>query len=304
MVSEAVVQALKQYVPEENIYLQEPMAGHTTFRIGGPADCLVELESEEQLIRVQNYLNKVELPYFILGNGSNLLVSDEGYRGVVLRIGSGMNRISVNGCELTAEAGATMAQVARVAMEHGLTGLEFASGIPGTVGGGVVMNAGAYDGEMSQVVKQVRVVSRTGESMELDNETMEFGYRKSSIREHCFIVTKVVFQLQTGEREQIKAKMEELVARRREKQPLEYPSAGSTFKRPCGHFAGKLIMDAGLRGYQCGGAKVSEKHCGFVVNAGGATAKDVRRLIQDVQEIIQDKFNVNLETEVLFLGWE
>ena len=304
MVSEAVVQALKQYVPEENIYLQEPMAGHTTFRIGGPADCLVELESEEQLIRVQNYLNKVELPYFILGNGSNLLVSDEGYRGVVLRIGSGMNRISVNGCELTAEAGATMAQVARVAMEHGLTGLEFASGIPGTVGGGVVMNAGAYDGEMSQVVKQVRVVSRTGESMELDNETMEFGYRKSSIREHCFIVTKVVFQLQTGEREQIKAKMEELAARRREKQPLEYPSAGSTFKRPCGHFAGKLIMDAGLRGYQCGGAKVSEKHCGFVVNAGGATAKDVRRLIQDVQEIIQDKFNVNLETEVLFLGWE
>lgn len=304
MVSEAVVQALKQYVPEENIYLQEPMAGHTTFRIGGPADCLVELESEEQLIRVQNYLNKVELPYFILGNGSNLLVSDEGYRGVVLRIGSGMNRISVNGCELTAEAGATMAQVARAAMEHGLTGLEFASGIPGTVGGGVVMNAGAYDGEMSQVVKQVRVVSRTGESMELDNETMEFGYRKSSIREHCFIVTKVVFQLQTGEREQIKAKMEELAARRREKQPLEYPSAGSTFKRPCGHFAGKLIMDAGLRGYQCGGAKVSEKHCGFVVNAGGATAKDVRRLIQDVQEIIQDKFNVNLETEVLFLGWE
>ena len=304
MVSEAVVQALKQYVPEENICLQEPMAGHTTFRIGGPADCLVELESEEQLIRVQNYLNKIELPYFILGNGSNLLVSDEGYRGVVLRIGSGMNRISVNGCELTAEAGATMAQVARVAMEHGLTGLEFASGIPGTVGGGVVMNAGAYDGEMSQVVKQVRVVSRTGESMELDNETMEFGYRKSSIREHCFIVTKVVFQLQTGEREQIKAKMEELVARRREKQPLEYPSAGSTFKRPCGHFAGKLIMDAGLRGYQCGGAKVSEKHCGFVVNAGGATAKDVRRLIQDVQEIIQDKFNVNLETEVLFLGWE
>ena len=304
MVSEAVVQALKQYVPEENICLQEPMAGHTTFRIGGPADCLVELESEEQLIRVQNYLNKVELPYFILGNGSNLLVSDEGYRGVVLRIGSGMNRISVNGCELTAEAGATMAQVARVAMEPGLTGLEFASGIPGTVGGGVVMNAGAYDGEMSQVVKQVRVVSRTGESMELDNETMEFGYRKSSIREHCFIVTKVVFQLQTGEREQIKAKMEELVARRREKQPLEYPSAGSTFKRPCGHFAGKLIMDAGLRGYQCGGAKVSEKHCGFVVNAGGATAKDVRRLIQDVQEIIQDKFNVNLETEVLFLGWE
>lgn len=304
MVSEAVVQALKQYVPEENICLQEPMAGHTTFRIGGPADCLVELESEEQLIRVQNYLNKVELPYFILGNGSNLLVSDEGYRGVVLRIGSGMNRISVNGCELTAEAGATMAQVARVAMEHGLTGLEFASGIPGTVGGGVVMNAGAYDGEMSQVVKQVRVVSRTGESMELDNETMEFGYRKSSIREHCFIVTKVVFQLQTGEREQIKAKMEELAARRREKQPLEYPSAGSTFKRPCGYFAGKLIMDAGLRGYQCGGAKVSEKHCGFVVNAGGATAKDVRRLIQDVQEIIQDKFNVNLETEVLFLGWE
>lgn len=304
MVSKAVVQALKQYVPKENICLQEPMAGHTTFRIGGPADCLLELESDKQLVQVLYYLNKVEVPYFILGNGSNLLVSDEGYRGVILRIGPKMSRIMVNGCELTAEAGATMAQIARVAMEHGLTGLEFASGIPGTVGGGVVMNAGAYGGEMSQVVRQVDVVSNRGETMELDNETMEFGYRKSSIRDNCFTVTKVIFRLQTGDREQIRARMDELAVRRREKQPLEYPSAGSTFKRPSGYFAGQLIMEAGLRGYQCGGAKVSDKHCGFVINTGGATAEDVRRVIRDVQDKVKDKFNVNLETEVLFLGWE
>ncbi|MGN0401115.1 MAG: UDP-N-acetylmuramate dehydrogenase [Acetatifactor sp.] len=304
MVSEAVVQALKQYVPEDNICLQEPMAGHTTFKIGGPADCLVELENEEQLIKVQDYLNKVEVPYFILGNGSNLLVSDKGYRGVILRIGPKMNHITVNGCELIAEAGATMSQTARVAMEHGLTGLEFASGIPGTVGGGVVMNAGAYDGEMSQIVVQVNVVSSLGETMELDNSTMEFGYRKSSIRDNHFTVTKVIFRLESGDREQIKARMDELAARRREKQPLEYPSAGSTFKRPVGHFAGQLIMEAGLRGYQCGGARVSDKHCGFVINAGGATAEDVRRVIKDVQDKVKDKFNVNLETEVLFLGWE
>ena len=197
-----------------------------------------------------------------------------------------------------------MSQVARVAMEHGLTGLEFASGIPGTVGGGVMMNAGAYDGEMSQVVTQVRVISRDGETMELDRATMEFGYRTSTIRNNSFIVTEVTFELQKGDRDVIMAKMEELMARRKEKQPLEYPSAGSTFKRPEGHFAGKLITDAGMKGFQIGGARVSDKHCGFVINAGNATARDVRDVIGEIQRRVKDKFRVDLEPEVVFLGWK
>ncbi len=301
MISEAVIQALKGFVPEENILLQEPMAEHTTFRIGGPADCFLQLENAEQLIRVQGYLNRVEIPAFILGNGSNLLVSDKGYRGVILQIGQKMSRIEVDGCQITAQAGAALAQVARTAWEHGLTGLEFASGIPGTVGGGVVMNAGAYGGELSQVVTQVNVVNREGETMELENETMEFGYRTSIIRNNPFTVTEVIFRLKEGEKDQIKAKMDELAAKRREKQPLEYPSAGSTFKRPKGCFAGQLIMEAGLRGYQVGGARVSDKHCGFIINTGKATAEDVRDVIAEVRARVKDRFHVELETEVLFL---
>lgn len=304
MISEAVIQALKKFVPEENICLRESMASHTTFRIGGLADCFVELENEEQLIKIQNYLQKVGVPFFILGNGSNLLVSDEGYRGVILRIGSGMNRIRIEGCAVIAQAGATMAQVARAALEHGLTGMEFASGIPGTIGGGVVMNAGAYGGELSGIVTQVRVVNADGEILELDNATMEFGYRISTIRNHPFAVTEVRLCLQTGDPQQIRTKMEELATRRREKQPLEYPSAGSTFKRPVGYYAGQLIMEAGLRGFRCGGAKVSDKHCGFVVNVGHATAEDVREVIREVQARVKEQFHVDLETEVLFLGWE
>lgn len=304
MISEAVIQGLKKYVPEENICLQESMADHTTFRIGGSADCFIELENEEQIIQVQNYLREVGIPFFILGNGSNLLVHDKGFSGVVLQIGPKMNQIKVEGCKITAQAGALMVQVARAAMESGLTGLEFASGIPGTIGGGVVMNAGAYGGDMSQVVTCVRVVNESGEILELDTETMEFGYRNSVIKHAPFIVTEVTFLLKQGNREEIKAAMDELSAKRREKQPLEFPSAGSTFKRPEGYFAGQLIMEAGLRGFACGGAKVSEKHCGFVVNTGNATAQDVRDVIREVQNRVKEKFNVNLETEVLFLGWE
>ncbi len=302
MISEAVIRALSRFVPEENIRLQEPMAGHTTFRIGGPADCFVQLENKEQLIQVQRYLRQVGMPFFILGNGSNLLVSDKGYRGIVLQIGQRMSRITVAGNIITAQAGAPMSQIARAALEHGLTGLEFASGIPGTIGGGVVMNAGAYDGELSGIVTQVNVVNSEGEYMELENESMEFGYRTSIIRNNSFTVTEVIMKLEKGDREQIKAKMEDLAARRREKQPLEYPSAGSTFKRPRGNFAGKLIMDAGLRGFQIGGAKVSEKHCGFIINTGNATAEDVRDVISEVQERVKHMFHVDLEPEILFLG--
>lgn len=302
MISSAVVQGLQKFVPADNIMLQEPMAGHTTFRIGGPADCFVQLENEEQLRGIQRYLAMVEVPFFLLGNGSNLLVSDEGYRGVILQVGQKMNKIVVEGNQIVAQAGATMAQVARAAWENGLTGLEFASGIPGTIGGGVVMNAGAYGGELCQVVTMVKVVSKDGEILELDNETMEFGYRTSTIRNNGFTAIEVTFRLEAGDKDAIKAKMDDLASRRREKQPLEYPSAGSTFKRPAGYFAGQLIMDAGLRGFQIGGAKVSDKHCGFVINAGGATAKDVRAVIAEVQHQVKEKFNVNLETEVIYLG--
>ena len=301
MVSDAVIEALKGFVPEENIYLQEPMAGHTTFRIGGPADCLLQLESEEQLKNVQRYLNIVEAPYFVLGNGSNLLVSDHGYRGIVLQIGQKMSSIQVEGCRITAQAGALLSQVAKAAMENGLTGLEFASGIPGTVGGGVVMNAGAYDGELSQVVVQVNVVSSQGESLEFNNATMEFGYRTSALRKNSFTVTSVIFELNPGDKSMIQAKMEELAAKRRAKQPLEFPSAGSVFKRPEGYFAGKLVMDAGMRGYQTGGARVSDKHCGFIVNTGKATAQDVLDVICEIKERVRERFGVDLETEIIYL---
>ena len=302
MISGAVVEALQRYVPRDNIHLQEPMAGHTTFRIGGPADCFVQLEDEEQLRKVRRYLGLAGVPFFVLGNGSNLLVDDAGYKGVVLQIGQKMSQITVQGCHIIAKAGATLRQVANAALEHGLTGLEFASGIPGTVGGGVVMNAGAYGGEMGQVVTQVCVVSREGELMELDNDTMEFAYRNSVIRGSAFTVTQVTFCLERGDREAIRARMEELAARRREKQPLEYPSAGSTFKRPEGYFAGKLIREAGFAGYRIGGAQVSEKHCGFVINTGDATARDVKMLISEIQARVKEQFRVELEPEVVFLG--
>lgn len=302
MISTAIVEALKGFVPEENISLQEEMAGHTTFRIGGPADCFLQLESEDQLRKVQRYLNLVEEPCFILGNGSNLLVSDKGYRGIILQIGHKMSHIRVEGCTIVAQAGALLSQVAKAAYEHSLTGLEFAAGIPGTIGGGVVMNAGAYDGEMSQVVTLVRVIDKNGEAMELDNSTMEFGYRYSTIKSYPFTVTEVTMKLAEGNKEEIRAKMEELALKRREKQPLEYPSAGSTFKRPEGYFAGKLIMDAGMRGFQIGGARVSDKHCGFIINTGKATAEDVRDVIEEVQARVKELFRVDLEPEVIFLG--
>ena len=304
MISEAVIQAIRGYTKEENIHLEEPMAGCTTFRVGGPADCLLEISDKEELRKICAYLDQVGIPFFVMGNGSNLLVSDEGYRGVILRVGNGMREIRIAGNHIVAQAGATLAGVARAAMEHGLTGMEFASGIPGTVGGGVVMNAGAYGGEMSQVVKSVEVLGRSGEFWTLDNETMEFGYRKSGIKGHEYIVTEVEFELTPGDQEKIKATMAELALKRREKQPLEYPSAGSTFKRPEGLFAGKLIQDAGLRGYRVGGAQVSEKHCGFVVNVvpGETKAGDVMQVIRYCQEQVKEAFDVKLEPEVIFLG--
>lgn len=301
MISNTVLQTLESYVPRENIRMGEPMSRHTTFRIGGEADCFVEIEDMEQLMRVQRYLQMVEQPSLVLGNGSNLLVSDRGYAGVVLHIGPRMQRIQVEGDRMIVQAGALMAQAAQAACEHGLTGLEFASGIPGTVGGGVIMNAGAYGGEIAQVAVLVKVVDRQGNVLELDNATMEFGYRTSAIKYQPFTVVEVTLQLARGEKEAIRRRMEELAAKRREKQPLEYPSAGSIFKRPEGYFAGELIMKSGLRGYQIGGARVSDKHCGFIVNMGKASCEDVRDLIAHVQERVKDCFGVDLETEVIYV---
>lgn len=301
-ISSAIYEFIRACVPEEDILLNEPMYKHTTFRVGGEAQCLVRISESGQLEKLIPYLRKVEVPYFILGNGSNLLVGDKGYEGIILQIGSRMNGIWAEGDCIRASAGALLSQVARCAQENGLTGLEFASGIPGTIGGGVVMNAGAYDGEMKQIVEQVTVMNEQGEILVLDRETMEFSYRTSIIKNRPFVVLEVLMRLQPGDKNEIQKKMEELSRRRQEKQPLEFASAGSTFKRPEGHFAGKLIMDAGLRGYSIGGARVSEKHCGFIINTGKATAADVAEVIGEVQERVKDKFGVTLETEVIFLG--
>ena len=300
--NEYLIAGLARIIPMERIHRQEPMSAHTTFRVGGPAACFVSPESEEELVRLIKYLNMAEISYFLMGNGSNLLVSDKGYEGVVVQVGSHMEHIEVVGNIMTVSAGTSMGKAAREAAKYGLTGLEFASGIPGTVGGGVVMNAGAYGSEMTQVVKEVRVVDEHGEILQLDHESMEFGYRTSAIRNRGFVVLSVTFSLTPGKKEEIEARMEDLNQRRREKQPLEYPSAGSTFKRPEGYFAGKLIEDAGCKGLTIGGACVSTKHCGFVINKDHATAQDVKDVIRAVQKSVEEQFDVKLETEVISLG--
>lgn len=293
---------IKTVIPGERILFHQPMKEYTTFRVGGEAECLIMIQKEDELAKLIPYLNRIEQEYFILGNGSNLLVGDKGYRGIVLKLDGEMEQITVDGTRITAKAGALLSKVAVTARDNGLTGLEFAAGIPGSIGGGIVMNAGAYDGEMKQVVESVRVMDCDGQINILDNDTMEFGYRTSIIKNRPFIVLEVVLRLAEGDREQIGARMEELMQLRRSKQPLEYPSAGSTFKRPEGYYAGKLIMDAGLRGYRIGGAQVADKHCGFVINTGKATAADIREVIEEVQQRVRERFHVSLEPEVVFLG--
>lgn len=282
--------------------MEEPMSRHTTFRVGGPAECFITVDTKEQLAKVFSYLQRAGWDFFILGNGSNLLVSDKGYHGVIIRLGEEFKKLSIAGDRMTAGAGVMLAQAAQEAMQAGLSGFEFAAGIPGTFGGAVRMNAGAYGGEMAQVVQSVEIMAMDGEILILDNDTMEFGYRTSAIKNRPYVVLSVEMRFVPGEKEAIVARMQELAKKRREKQPLEFPSAGSTFKRPEGMFAGKLIMDAGLRGKSCGGAQISEKHCGFIVNKGDATAADIMQLIKETTETVQDKFGVTLEPEVIFLG--
>ena len=286
----------------DNVKLQEPMSKHTTFRIGGPADFYLCPHSTKEVQQTVQICKEENLQYFILGNGSNLLVSDKGYRGAIIQLWKNFSDISVKDCCITAKAGALLSKVAAEALEEGLTGMEFASGIPGTIGGAVFMNAGAYGGEMKDIIKEVKVLDDQGEIRVLSNEEMKLGYRTSIVKEKGYTVLSAVLQLKKGDASVIRETMEDLKNRRISKQPLDMPSAGSTFKRPEGYFAGKLIMDSGLRGFSMGGAQVSEKHCGFVVNKGGATAEDVTALIREVQRRVKEKFGVELETEVRFLG--
>lgn len=293
---------IKSVISQDQILFQEPMSRHTTFRVGGEAACMLLIHSEEELCKLIPYFKLIGQEYFILGNGSNLLVGDKGYQGIVLKLDKGMQEIQVEDTRIRVKAGALLSQTANLARDHGLTGMEFAAGIPGSIGGAVVMNAGAYEGEMKQIVESVRAMNTDGEILTLDNDTMEFGYRTSVIRNRPFVVLEAVLTLQKGDVQAITARMEELAQLRRSKQPLEYASAGSTFKRPEGYFAGKLIMDAGMRGYRIGGAQVADKHCGFIVNTGKATAADIKEVIEEVQARVKQRFHVDLEPEVVFLG--
>ena len=300
--NEEIKQKFCRHLGEERVLVEEPMCDHTTFRIGGPAEVFVMPESCEQIAWVIEQCRQEEIPYFILGNGSNLLVSDSGYRGVIIQLDRNLGAITVNGTEIRAEAGALLSTIAATARKSSLTGFEFAGGIPGTLGGAVTMNAGAYGGEMKDVLKEVTVMDQSGKVLTIPADKLELGYRTSIVKTAGYIVLEAVIALKEGDIEEITALGRSLSARRIEKQPLEYPSAGSTFKRPEGYFAGKLIMDSNLRGYRVGGAQVSEKHCGFVINAGGATAQDVVTLMKNVTDIVYEKFGVKLEPEVKFLG--
>ncbi len=289
-------------IEESRIYTNEPMKKHTTFRIGGNADFFVVPKTEEEIKKIITLCKEMGEPYYILGNGSNLLVGDKGYRGVIIQIYKEMNTIQIEEDKIRVQAGALLSKVGSAALEAGLTGFEFASGIPGTMGGAIVMNAGAYGGEMKDVLESVTVLTPEGEVLILQREELELGYRTSIVAKKNYIVLEAVVALKKGDRETIKARMDELRLLRTTKQPLEYPSAGSAFKRPKGYFAGKLIQDAGLCGFQVGGAQISEKHCGFVINKENATAADVSELLGQVAAIVKEKFGVELEPEVKRLG--
>ena len=288
-------------LPKLKIMEEEPMKKHTTFRVGGPAQYYARPGREELPVLLQ-MAEKDGIDVTVIGNGSNLLVGDKGIRGLVIELGSNLGEIHIDQNVLKAGAGAMLSQAAGAAATAGLGGMEFAAGIPGSVGGAITMNAGAYGGEMKDIVGQVTVLTEDGKERTLTPAAMDFGYRKSCIFKNHYIVLEAEFLLTPRPEEEIRAKMAELRAKRLAKQPLEYPSAGSTFKRPEGYFAGKLIMDAGLRGYTVGGAQVSEKHCGFVINRGDATAADIRKLMEDVENRVMERFGVRLEPEVKMVG--
>jgi UDP-N-acetylmuramate dehydrogenase len=299
---ELFVGRIKEIVGSENVKLDEPMKNHTSFKVGGPADILVTPVSVLQLSQLMKFCKSENVPVFVMGNGTNLIVKDKGIRGVVIKIYDNLNEFTVKDDIITAYAGVLLSKISMAAYENGLAGLEFASGIPGTLGGAVAMNAGAYGGEMKDVIIETEFMDRDGEIRVIRNDEHQFGYRTSLIQKLSGIVIKSSMKLKKGNKEEIKALMDDLTKRRQDKQPLEMPSAGSVFKRPEGYFAGKLIEDCGLRGYRIGGAEVSNKHCGFIVNSGNAKAKDILDLIQYIQNTVKMKFGVEMQTEVRIVG--
>ena len=290
---------------DENVFENEPMSMHTTFRIGGPARFFAIVNSEEDLIKTIKLVREENQEYFVLGNGSNILVSDKGFDGVVLQLSGEFDTIHLSGNNIIAGSGLLLSQVAKTALDNSLAGLEFASGIPGTIGGAIVMNAGAYGSEMKDVVKAVRILWLEVDEPTIENLTLDdlkLSYRHSILKERKGIVLDVKLTLKPGSKEEIKSIMDDLASKRREKQPLEYPSAGSTFKRPEGYFAAKLIEDSGLKGYKVGTAMVSDKHAGFVVNTGGAKAVEVKQVMDHVVHIVNQSTGITLEPEVILLG--
>lgn len=288
-------------IKPNNIVLNEPMKNHTSFKVGGPVDILVIPENYDEVVKAVKLCNEESIPYYIIGKGSNLLVRDGGFRGAVIKL-TKLDKIEVKGEIITVQCGADLCEVSEAALQHNLTGFEFACGIPGTVGGAVTMNAGAYNGEISQVIKNALVVDKAGNLITLNKEELELGYRMSSVQKYGYTVLETQFKLSIGEHDKIKERVDDLTKKREDKQPLEFPSAGSTFKRPEGYFVGKLIEDCSLKGYTIGGAQVSEKHGGFIVNKGDATAKDILNLIHHIQNTIKEKFGVELHPEVRIIG--
>lgn len=286
------------------VLIDEPMKNHTTFKIGGPVDIMLLPNTEAEIERAVSICKKEKLAYMIMGNGSNMLVKDGGIRGVIIKLNENFNNVEVKGDSIHAQSGALLNAISRNALENSLSGFEFATGIPGVIGGAMTMNAGAYGGEMKDVVESVRVLNKDGEIKEYSNEEMNFRYRGSRVVDEGLIVLSVVFKLKPSKRQDIKAKIDDLTNKRTSKQPLEWPSGGSTFKRPEGYFAGKLIDDSGLRGLRYGGAKVSNKHCGFVINIEDATCKDVLTLIDIIKKTVKDNFDVELQREIKLLGEE
>ncbi len=293
---------IRALINDQNILINEPMKNHTSFRIGGCADILIMPENIETIISIFEICRAVNIPYYFMGNGSNLLVSDKGIRGVVIKTCDGLNKVRINKNILESQSGVLLSRLAHIALENSLTGLEFASGIPGTLGGAIVMNAGAYDGEMKDVLFETKYLDEENKVCAVIGEQHQFDYRSSIFQGADKFIISSLIRLQPGEKTQIKGKMDDFNQRRNDKQPLELPSAGSMFRRPEGYYAGKLIEDCGLKGYRIGGAQVSDKHSGFIVNRDNASALDVLNLIEHIQNTVEDKFGVKLKTEVKFIG--
>lgn len=304
MDKEHVAQYIKDITGTTNVIIDEPMKKHTSFKVGGPADLIVFPENFNVLSGIIKKCNRCNIPFFVLGNGTNLIVREKGIRGVVIKINDKLNKLTVDGEIITAEAGILLSEISKIALEHQLSGFEFASGIPGTLGGAVTMNAGAYGGEMKDVIIRTEYLDATGDLKVISGEEHKFGHRTSFIQEKKGVVLRSQIKLNSGKKDEIKSLIDELDKKRADKQPLEMPSAGSVFKRPEGFFAGKLVEDCGLRGYKIGGAEVSTKHCGFIVNAGDATCEDILKLIKYIQIKVKEKFGVELQTEVRIVGEE